>query len=89
MAKNDKMSVQSPDSETVIDQETLGLLVQRRRKELGLSLQEAADRFGVSKRLVLDLEKGRRGVRIDTVLRILNLLGFDLLVRRRASRRHA
>lgn len=86
MTNNAKMSGKGSESVTVFDQETLGDLVRARRKELSLTLEEAAERLGVSKRLLLDMEKGRRGVRIDTVIRILNLLGLDLMVRGRANR---
>ena len=63
----------------------LGTLVAARRKALGLTLDEAASRLGVGRRLLLELEHGTRGVRADTLLRLLNLLGFDVIVRARGA----
>lgn len=61
----------------------LGGLIAQRRKELGLSLDEASARLGVGRRLLTELEHGKRAVRSDTLLRVLNLFGFDVIVRSR------
>lgn len=71
-------------SESIIyDLQDLGALVAARRKELGFTLDEASQRLGVGRRLLSELEHGKRSVGADTLLRILNLFGFDVLVRSR------
>jgi transcriptional regulator with XRE-family HTH domain len=67
----------------VTDLSVLGALVAHRRRALGLTLDEASERLGVGRRLLTELEHGKRSVRAETLLRLLNLLGFDLVVRAR------
>jgi transcriptional regulator with XRE-family HTH domain len=69
----------------VIGLEELGRLISRRRKELGLTLAEGADRMGVGRRLLIELEHGERAVAADTLIRVLNLLGYDLVIRSRGE----
>ena len=68
---------------TVRSIEDLGELLTRRRKQLHLGLEAAAQRLGVSTRLLFELEHGRRGVSIATVLQILQLYGIDTVLRAR------
>jgi len=56
----------------------LGARLRARREELGYTLTEAAERLGVGRRLLLELEHGERNAGLDTVLRIVQLLGLDL-----------
>lgn len=65
------------------DLAALGELVVQRRKELGLSLDEASARLGVGRRLLAEMEHGKRAVRSDTLIRMLNLFGFDVIARSR------
>ena len=58
-------------------------VVRRRRMEEGLTLDAAADRFGVGRRLLVELEGGKRNVRGSTLLDLLQLLGYDVVLRRR------
>jgi HTH-type transcriptional regulator/antitoxin HipB len=53
------------------------------RQEEKLTLDEAADRFGVGRRLLVELEQGKRNVRAGTLLDLLQLLGYDVVLRRR------
>lgn len=63
----------------------LGILIRKRRKEGGLTLTDAAELFGVSRRLLIELEQGRREAALSTVLKILGALGLDVYVRPRSS----
>jgi HTH-type transcriptional regulator/antitoxin HipB len=63
--------------------EDLAGVVRRRRQEEKLTLDEAADRFGVGRRLLVELEQGKRNVRAGTLLDLLQLLGYDVVLRRR------
>lgn len=70
--------------ETVDD---LGAALREARGRAGLTLTEAADRMGVGRRLLTELENGNRNAGIDSVLRIVQLLGLDLFVERRGRPR--
>lgn len=65
------------------DLQDLADVVRTRRRDEGLTLDEAADRFGVGRRLLVELERGRRNVRVNTLLDLLHLLGYDVVLRRR------
>lgn len=76
------MSVESEEL-SVRHLEDLAAVVRRRRREENLTLDEAADRFGVGRRLLVELEQGKRNVRAGTLLDLLQLLGYDIVLRRR------
>ena len=62
----------------------LGKLIRERREEVGLSTTQAAEMAGVSRRLLGELERGkRRNVGVSAVLKILELLGLRIEVERR------
>lgn len=52
--------------------------VKTRRKVLGLSQIDLADRAGVGLRFVRDLEQGKKTLRIDKVNQVLSLFGHEL-----------
>ena len=52
--------------------------VKRRRKQLGLTQTELADRAGVGLRFVRDLEQGKQSLRMDKVNQVLALFGARL-----------
>jgi y4mF family transcriptional regulator len=58
----------------------IGLTVRRRRRERGLNQRNFAAQLGVTRRWVMDLEKGRPGAALGTVLRALDLLGLRLVL---------
>lgn len=60
-------------------------VVRRRRQETKLTLDDAADRFGVGRRLLVELEGGKRNVRASTLIDLLQLLGYDIVLRRRGA----
>lgn len=62
----------------------LGRLIRARRQEVGLTIVEAARIAGVSRRLLIELERGRRrNVGAAAVFRILELLGLRVDIERR------
>ncbi|HEU0013428.1 MAG TPA: helix-turn-helix transcriptional regulator [Longimicrobium sp.] len=71
------------EEHAVRDLGDLAEVVKRRRLEERLSLREAADRFGVGRRLLVELEAGKRNVRASTLLDLMQLLGYDVVLRRR------
>lgn len=52
--------------------------VKGRRKALGLTQRDLADRAGVGLRFVRDLEQGKQSLRMDKVNQILALFGHRL-----------
>ncbi len=62
----------------------LGKLIRARREQVGLTTTQAAEMAGVSRRLLGELERGkRRNVGVSAVLKILELLGLRIEVERR------
>ncbi len=66
--------------------EDLGTAIREVREMAGLSLTEASELMGVGRRLLLEIEHGKRNAGVETVLRIVQLLGMDLFVTRRGDR---
>jgi len=52
--------------------------VKRRRKQLGLTQKDLADRAGVGLRFIRDLEQGKQTLRMDKVNQVLALFGHRL-----------
>lgn len=63
--------------------EALGPLVRARRNELGVTQVELADIARTGVRFISDLETGKRSVRLETVLKVLDALGLELVARTR------
>ncbi|TVQ73486.1 MAG: transcriptional regulator [Balneolaceae bacterium] len=49
--------------------------VKTRRRQLGLTQKELADRAGVGLRFIRDLEQGKQSVRLDKVNQVLAMFG--------------
>jgi HTH-type transcriptional regulator/antitoxin HipB len=58
--------------------EGLGILIRKRRKELGLNQTELAGVAGTSLRFLSELERGKRSAQLDATLRVLAALGISL-----------
>lgn len=52
--------------------------IKHRRKQLGMTQQDLADRAGVGLRFIRDLEQGKPTVRLDKVNQVLALFGHEL-----------
>jgi len=53
--------------------------VKDRRKVLGLTQEELAEKAGVGLRFIRDLEQGKETLRMDKVNQVLALFGHELL----------
>jgi HTH-type transcriptional regulator / antitoxin HipB len=62
-----------------------GAAVVARRRELGLRQDELADLAGVSTRFVHTLEADKPSLQLDRVEAVLDVLGLELRVERRAA----
>jgi transcriptional regulator with XRE-family HTH domain len=61
------------------DTPDLGRMIRERRKTVDLTATQAAEMAQVSRRLLIELERGkRRNVGMSAVLRILELLGLQM-----------
>jgi y4mF family transcriptional regulator len=57
---------------------TLSIFVKERRKKLGLTQYDLAEKAGVGLRFVRELEQGKSTLRIDKVNQLLALFGHEL-----------
>lgn len=60
-------------------QKKLVKFVKDRRKLLGLTQEELAEKAGVGLRFIRDLEQGKETLRMDKVNQVLALFGHELL----------
>ena len=58
----------------------LGRVLRARRKELGLRQQALADRAGVSRQWVVEIERGKPRAELGLVMRLLRVLDMDVQV---------
>jgi HTH-type transcriptional regulator / antitoxin HipB len=63
--------------------EDLARIVRERRRELGLSQEDLAGVIGVHRMFVSQLESGKRSMRLESVLRLVQALGLDIELRTR------
>lgn len=54
------------------------------RKAAGLTQNDLSNRAGVGLRFVRELEQGKPTVRLDKVKQVLDLLGYELCIRRKS-----
>lgn len=62
----------------ITNAEDIGRIVRQKRKDDGLTLEEAAAVCGVSYPFLSALENGKETVRLDKLLQVLKGLGIDL-----------
>jgi y4mF family transcriptional regulator len=60
---------------------TIGSIVRNHRKKAGFSQAKLAQMAGVGKTAVFDVEKGKRTVRLDTLLKIMRVLNISVELR--------
>ena len=63
----------------IIMTKNLVLFVKNRRKQLGMTQIDLAERAGVGLRFVRDLEQGKQTLRLDKVNQVLALFGHVLV----------
>lgn len=56
----------------------LGAVIRDRRRELGLEQRALAEKVGVSRHWVMDVERGKAGAEIGLIFRALRALGIVL-----------
>ena len=58
--------------------------IKEMRKAAGLTQAEVSKRAGVGLRFIRELEQGKPTVRLDKVKQVLDLLGYELCIRRKS-----
>ncbi|MBQ8480423.1 MAG: helix-turn-helix transcriptional regulator [Akkermansia sp.] len=61
----------------------LGVIIRERRRKQGLTIAELSMMVPCSPRLLGELERGKRGVSVAIILRLLSLLGLTVDIRGR------
>lgn len=68
--------------------EDLGRLVRQLRTEQGLLQIDLAGLAGTGNRFIVDLERGKPTLQLQKVLDVLDLMGFEVVVKRKGAKRH-
>lgn len=58
--------------------ETLGKVLRRYRKDLGLTQSEAGTKFNISQKTVSNIESGLSGVRLETLFKLMSALQLEI-----------
>lgn len=81
-ARDNAISVaQSMVADAIVNDETVQQLinlVKEKRKQLGLTQQQLAEKAGVGLRFLRELEQGKNTLRIDKVNQVLKLFGYEM-----------
>ncbi len=67
----------------ITDSKSLGQAIRMRRKELGYTQVYLSEFTGFSVTFISDLERGKPTAEIEKTIRLIHILGMDLLVERR------
>ncbi len=67
----------------IIDSKSLGQAIRARRKELKYTQAYLSEFTGFSITFISDLERGKPTAEIEKTIRLINILGMDLLVEKR------
>lgn len=68
------------------DTAAFGKALRRGRKEQGLTQQEFAEACRVGARFVSELERGKETAELGLALKVLNMAGFEVVIRPRTVR---
>ena len=63
----------------------LGALIQKVRKEQGMTQIDVAGLGGLGNRFIVDLEKGKETVQMQKAMDVLALLGLEMVIRKKGS----
>jgi HTH-type transcriptional regulator/antitoxin HipB len=67
----------------------LGLAIRARRKELALDQATLAERVGVTRQWVIDIEKGKPRAELELVMRTLRALDLNVLIEKPGQVNHS
>ncbi|MDN7131083.1 helix-turn-helix transcriptional regulator [Halomonas sp. MC140] len=78
----------TPSPTTIRQSEDLGHLVRQLRAEQGLLQIDLAGLAGTGNRFIVDLERGKPTLQLQKVLDVLDLMGLEVVVKRKGAKRH-
>ena len=64
----------------------VGNFIKNQRKEMKVTQDELANFAGLSRIGVVKLEKDEGDIKLSTLLKVANLLGFEIVLRKRSNR---
>ncbi len=67
----------------ITNSKDLGQAIRDRRKELHYTQKELLEYTGLSVTFISDLERGKATAEIEKTIRLINILGMDIMVKRR------
>jgi HTH-type transcriptional regulator/antitoxin HipB len=65
--------------------ETLGKVLRRHRKDLGLTQSDLGQKFNIPQKTVSNIEAGRPGVQLSTLFKLLSALNLEVSLRQRGA----
>ena len=68
------------------DSTKAGPLIKKLRKDLGVTQEDLAGFAGVSRLGVVKLEQEGNDLKLSSLIKVANLLGFEVILRKRRSR---
>lgn len=74
----------TPEYQSVISTAELGKIARAARKKQGLTQLDLAGLAGKSNRFVIDLERGKETLQMQSVMDVLALLGLELIVKEKS-----
>lgn len=79
------MTVPIENAKRIRSSEELGKLVQQARREQSLLQSDIAGLAGTGNRFIVDLERGKPTLQLQKVLDVLDLMGLEVVIRRKGS----
>ncbi len=67
----------------ILDSASLGQTIRDRRKELGYTQAYLSEFTGLSITFISDVERGKKTAEIEKIIKLLHVLGLDLIVEKR------
>ena len=67
----------------ITDSKSLGQMIRERRKELKYTQTYLSEFTGLSVTFISDLERGKPTAELEKTIKLVNILGLDILVERR------
>lgn len=68
------------------DPESIGPLIKSYRKENSITQEDLANFSGLSRIGIVKLEKGEGDIKMSTLIKVANLLGFEVVLRKRGHK---
>ncbi|NEX61085.1 helix-turn-helix domain-containing protein [Noviherbaspirillum galbum] len=63
----------------------VGAVIQRSRKEQGLTQIDVAGLAGLGERFVVELEQGKETIQMQKAMNVLDLLGLEVVIRKKGA----